>query len=557
MNCQEINMFLDAHSLEELSIERQQAIEQHLQSCAACHDDWEAYREVSLLQIPETPRGMHSRIMAAIAPTKKPAIPRSIVLGGVLAVGAALAAAVAFRFGGGGPETARHVGVIAPVVEPAPPAGQEPQQESTNPVEDAASADKPANSSNGRTDNALDPNSIVIVLVLHPELDPRRAALLAQFHEEILRQLRVVPGLNVVQPEVVESFLQSGIPEEQIARNLGAGHLVVLSTTSGPSASLTVTPVDMMRGAATGKMGGSGPFDAKWPTELESDAAWVADFIKEGLTSFTPAQRQAAATDARAIVLNAALPVRERVTALGEVSRTPDARTDAVVAAAVELAAIAPEWRASIWRSMYGVENPYLVEPLIDSLTYDSADHIRRQAAASLHTFVAAPRAKAALAQAQANDPSEIVREAARRALSTDEEVDQQALQKLLDVTLPDRERLMATSLLEGPSARSVQLTEEGARAVFDIGLNATDPGIRGSAWSRLGRSKVDDPSFTSVLLDDLANHPTDEVRSMAAYALAQYIDDPAVREALDQAENDASFVVRYAARKALGKDPL
>jgi HEAT repeat protein len=62
----------------------------------------------------------------------------------------------------------------------------------------------------------------------------------------------------------------------------------------------------------------------------------------------------------------------------------------------------------------------------------------------------------------------------------------------------------------------------------------------------------VGDPAFTSVLLGDLANFPDDEVRSMAANALAQYIDDPAVRAALERAESDASFEVRYAARRAL-----
>src|SRR5690606_11629784 len=119
-----------------------------------------------------------------------------------------------------------------------------------------------------------------------------------------------------------------------------------------------------------------------------------------------------------------------------------------------------------IWRAVHGVDNPYLIEPLIDSLAYDSADHIRRQAAASLRTFVAEPRVKAALAQAQASDPSEIVREAAQRALLTDEEVDQRALQKLLDETLPAEERLIATSILEGRRAREVPLTQEAARAV-------------------------------------------------------------------------------------------
>lgn len=76
----------------------------------------------------------------------------------------------------------------------------------------------------------------------------------------------------------------------------------------------------------------------------------------------------------------------------------------------------------------YGVDNSYLIEPLINSLAYASADHIRRQAAVTLRTFVADPRVKTVLAQAQASDASEIVREAAQRTLSTDEEVDQRAL---------------------------------------------------------------------------------------------------------------------------------
>jgi HEAT repeat protein len=391
-----------------------------------------------------------------------------------------------------------------------------------------------------------------VVPVPHPDLAPARAALFLQFHEEILRRLREVPGWNVVGPAMVDPFLRSGIPEEQVARNLGAGHLVVLSTTSGVSARFIVTPVNVTTGATTGKAGGSGPFDARWPDELKSDAGRVADFIKKMLTSFTPAQRQAAISDAQAIVLNAALPPRMRVTALGKLPQTPDARTDAVVAAAVELATIAPEGRAGIWRAMYGVDNPYLIQPLIDSLTYDVADHVRRQAASSLRTFVTEPHVKAALEHAQASDPSEGVREAAQRALWTDMEVERRAIQKLVDETLPAQERLMATSVFEGRNVREVPLTGEAARAVFDIGESATDPDIRGWAWSRLGRSDVGDPAFTSVLLGDLANFPDDEVRSMAANALAQYIDDPAVRAALERAESDASFEIRYAARRAL-----
>ena len=115
-------------------------------------------------------------------------------------------------------------------------------------------------------------------------------------------------------------------------------------------------------------------------------------------------------------------------------------------------------------------------------------------------------------------------------------------------------ERLIATSILEGWHGREIPLTEEAAWAVFEIGAKATDPDIRGWAWSSLGRNEVDDPGFIGVLLDDLANYPDDEVRVMAANALASYVDDPAVRAALERAESDASFEVRYAARRAVGQ---
>jgi HEAT repeat protein len=359
--------------------------------------------------------------------------------------------------------------------------------------------------------------------------------------------------LNGAPSDVVDLFLQSGTPEEDIARHLGAAHLVVISTTSSdPSGGFIVTPVDMTTGTITGKMGGSGAFDAKWPASLESDAADVADFIKEGLTPVTPAQREATMTGARATVLNAALPAGDRLAALARLSHRPEVESDAVVAAAIELATIAPQGRAHIWRVMYGVDNPYLIQPLIDSLSYDAADHVRRQAATSLRTFVSEPRVKTVLEQAQASDPSEAVREAAQGALSSDEEVAQRVLQKLLDETLPVQERLMATLIVDGANARAVPLTTEAARAVFDIGVTATDADIRGSAWSTLGRNDADDPAFTGVLLDDLARYPDDEVRVMAAYALASYVDDPVVRAALEQAESDASFDVRHAARRAL-----
>lgn len=236
--------------------------------------------------------------------------------------------------------------------------------------------------------------------------------------------------------------------------------------------------------------------------------------------------------------------------------QTREARTDAVVAAAVELATIAPAQRSSIWRAMHGVDNPYLIEPLLDSLAYDSNDYVRRAAAATLDAFLAEPRVLAALERAQASDASEAVRESAQRALLIERERNELALQALLDETLPARQRLRAIWIHSGRSVRSVPLTDEAARTVFEIGSGSTDPEVRRTAWSTLGGGRVYNPTFRSVLLDDFANHSSDSVRSAAALALAQYAHDPEVRAALEQAESDASFEIRRAARMALGKIP-
>jgi HEAT repeat protein len=203
---------------------------------------------------------------------------------------------------------------------------------------------------------------------------------------------------------------------------------------------------------------------------------------------------------------------------------------------------------------MYGVDNPYLIDPLINSLNYDDAEHRRRAAAAALATFVAEPRAKVALEQARASDTSETVREAASLALSTVDERQQLALQVLLDEKLPPRDRLAATIRYQRRNDREVTLTAEAAQAIFDIGLEATDPGTRAMAWGNLGRNGADSPAFLPVLLDDLANHSYDEVRTMAVFALRHYSEESEVRAALERAANDRSIRVRAAARTVLGQ---
>lgn len=559
MNCQKINELLDSYASDELDEQQKQAIDRHFESCPACRAAWAAYREISALPVPQTPPDMHSRIVAALAPAEPRSGRRPLIVGGTLILGAAVAATVVLEFTDGGPRVTQRTEESTEVEAPQSTAQREPDSGSAVRVEDALYADRSneeIDSNGGRTGHLLDPNSVVVVPTVDQELSQQDAALFNQFFEELLQELQPAPGLNVMGPELVDPFLNAGTREEEIARGLGAAHLVVISTTSEQFARLTVTQVDAATGAHNGSMSFARPISARWPAELPSDVASVVQFIKDGLNTPEPVDRLAAIADAREIVLNASLPPTTRVEALEKLPQIPDVRSDDIVVAAVELATIAPELRASIWRAMYGVENTYLIEPLLNSLAYDATEHGRRAAASALITFVNEPRVKVALEHAQVNDESETVREAALNALSTDEERDQVALEKLLDGTLPATERLGATMIPEGRRVREVSLTAEAAQAVFDIGENSTDPDIRSMAWAKLSRGHIDNPNFKQVLLDDIAHYPDEQVRSFAANALKHYIDDPAVRAALTHAENDPSFAVRRAAGRALGKIP-
>ena len=552
MNCHEINDILDSSAADELRADQKHAVDQHLENCHVCREAWATYWEVSALQIPETPKALRSRIEAALAPAEPRAASKNLIVGAALVVGAAIAATIALQVDDGTPGRTQHPEGSAPVTTATSFAEHEPLQIDANRVENAMDSNGPSDSTSPPVAAPLDPNTIVVLSVPNRYLDARRAASLELFYKELLRHLQSVPGLNVIGPEHVAPFLASGTLEEEIARELGAAHLVVLSTSPEPSTRLFITPVDVETGNSTGSMGFGSPFDRRWPAELSSDAEDVADFIKEGLSDHRPVDRSAAIADARAIVLNSSLPPAKRAEALGKLPQTMEAWTEDVVQAAIELATNAPNLRARIWRSIHGIDNPYLIDPLLNSLNFDDAEHRRRAAATALATFVTNPRVEAALEQARANDASEAVREAAQFALSTADERDQLALQVLLNEELSARERLGATMLYEVRRAREVTLTTEAAQAVFNIGTDSDDPDIRAMAWGKLGRSGIGNPEFIPVLLSDLANDPNLEVRTMAAFALKHYANESEVRAALEQAEKDRSFKVREAARTAL-----
>jgi predicted anti-sigma-YlaC factor YlaD len=94
MNCQELHAVLDTDPREKLTAAQRQDVDTHFGSCRACREAWAAYRELVAEQIPHTPPDLQRRVAEAIdakAPEKVRGLRRSIVLGGVLVVGAAVA----------------------------------------------------------------------------------------------------------------------------------------------------------------------------------------------------------------------------------------------------------------------------------------------------------------------------------------------------------------------------------------------------------------------------------------------------------------------------------
>jgi predicted anti-sigma-YlaC factor YlaD len=102
MNCQDLHAILDTNLQENLTAAQQQQIEMHFGSCQTCREVWAVYREFVSEQIPQTPADLQQRIAKAVdtkAPEKVRSLRRSIVLGGVLIVGAAVGKTLSLNLG--------------------------------------------------------------------------------------------------------------------------------------------------------------------------------------------------------------------------------------------------------------------------------------------------------------------------------------------------------------------------------------------------------------------------------------------------------------------------
>ena len=442
----------------------------------------------------------------------------------------------------------------------------------------AAQEDEPTDSVDLQEQLALDTNALAVLPIEILTTDPRAPALVAEAYELILNELALIDGLYVIGRESILPYGSSTLPAVEIARGLGVGTILESSIRADVfTISLDVALID----AQTGESRSSGTSLLRVSPNLQISSpsfdrntlmpdmiSRVAEQVQSALYPLADLQEdqqrdpQQANADAEAILLDASLSDNERLDALERLRRRGEwVRGGPVVIAAVQIAMSSDDshvrWR--VWRAMAGVDDPYLIQPLLHALANDIDEGVRRAAAETLLAdFLDEPEVRAALKYAAENDASEWVRNNVRQSMLPEAERHEELLTIVSDSTKPDAERLGAAYglLSSDESPMSIRGPKELSREAISaiIGLARTTGSRRTRTQALRLLRGADDPSLVEPLLILLANDSYEHVRDAAAEGLVEFLDEAGVREALEEAlANDPSPLVRKRAGESLG----
>lgn len=407
---------------------------------------------------------------------------------------------------------------------------------------------------------APDPHTVVVLKRPEAAADRRETAFAARCHDVVLGELRSLGGLNVITDPAVHTIASIDemfdLPERdrKIARALGAGNALVITTSNGCRVAL----FNSQTGEYKPVQGAGGTNDDR----LDFFAMDKAHRVRDALLIDSETE----SVQAKAAILNTTLTDRERASALQKIASSlmeqgqrmkavPELFDKDVVAAMVWLGTKSPyaDVRSTAWGVSrdFEIDDPVLVQALLQSLAGDPVNEVRYQAALALNRHLDKPGVLAGLQRAAAEDPDgeprddcciPTVREAAQQAVIASRDFRQWARDTLFDESLPARARL--AHVTGGNPNGLAQSDPEAARVVFDIGRLEQNPRVRAMAWDSL-RGAAPNDAFVPVLIGDLTGHPDKEVRALAAQVLERYAGHPDVRAAFEQALNDQSIDVR------------
>ncbi len=439
-----------------------------------------------------------------------------------------------------------------------------------------------ANSNEAQENVALDTLALAILPVEILTDHPRSSALGEDAHRRVVSALASIEGLYILGEDSVNPYADSDLSPVEIGRQLGVANVLEsVVRVHGTSITLDVRVVDAQgRGSSFGSglpIGLSDPshthvtifgMDGE-PTRIDAEDLldWaLPDFVRRVESAVFPnpaSDTQPTRIEREAIFLDTSRSEAERLEALSRLYSPMNGRrgiesgaetlSNAVVVAATEMALYSENAsvRANVWRQVDGVDDPYLIQPLLHSLSNDPDEDVREEAAKTLKGFLDAPEVRGALEYAWNYDTSETVRREARYSMLSSTEQQAMLREIVLDTTLTDWERWRAFYGLREEHAVDSGLDPELHAALVELARSASDSGTRRSIWNWL--SQVDDPGLVDPLLSTLTSDPDEEVREVVVRALQQYLGQPGVVEALESVlVTDTSPLVRSAAEQSL-----
>jgi hypothetical protein len=360
------------------------------------------------------------------------------------------------------------------------------------------------------------------------------------FHAYLLEELKAIRHLEIVElteatdeltPEDADFYLETG----------GERH-------PGPPPTWTfrVRWIAMREGTATWAK----VHDSTNTELLEVTAQEAAESLRR--YPFPPADSRT--VELQSIALDGDRPEPERFDALLELHDIPkryefvgrdERRMAAVAGTAIVLNSPDPEIRGRTWQAMEGVEDSYLIGPLVDSALLDTSAFVRVEAMKLLvREYEDDTRTESTLLHALANDHSPEVQTHARWETSDDTERRRYLVATLANADLTDAARLELI-VADVTNIRDF-IDQRAIRSLIDIASRATATSELNTGAGEPGGVPASD--VVPFLLEFLEDSTVDMyVRGNIASALANHLDEPGVRESFENLMSSACSNVRNA----------
>jgi len=294
----------------------------------------------------------------------------------------------------------------------------------------------------------------------------------------------------------------------------------------------------------------------KWSASIASSVPWTAVAVArdatQALRRFPFPPEVSRLVELEAVALDANRTADERFDALAELKTIPqrfafvdrdERRIVSVAAADIVANSVDPEVRARTWVAMRKMDDPYLVEPLTDSVLHDDAELVRVEAVRTLgNSFGHDAKAIAALEYALVHDLSAQVRANARWESLDEDERRAYVAGTLLRDDLSDPERLELLSA--DVSGFRGYIDPRAAQALVAIASRARPTTEESAAEETPAR--VNAGEIVPFLVELLTDSQSEEIRAAVASALMRHRAEAGVQVALQQAvRQDPSPQVR------------